>query len=413
MDMNTKEVLLDHRLMIQTLPQELRRKLSVYLPGNTFQSVWNFDATTSALVWNEPQLHHLNWLLQDLHLFFNWKPGSKRTKDKTFNSDEAQALISQLRHTIFESVATVHHVEGVPEAQAVMIKFPPTLIDNLFPVYSKKELIYLKESLKKKVALRGQKTEAAKLMFPTEAKDRPQWVKDGAHKVTQEEIETTAFESKTMATAYYSSTTSSALMQIGHDEPIIQYNGCLTEVFMQFIWACGNLNCYNMFDDKEIAYRFYYLASQSQWKSDEDGSNFTLPSTYEDCVQLPHVDYSHARNTRVKEQEINDLWSMDLPLTKEGCTILVWPSKGSGVPIHMKHGEMLLRSANLIHSGGIPGRFNGDAFRLHGAVGVEKYRAEMNGPPQTFKEDADNVKYHTHHLFPDADVVVKAVMDRY
>ena len=68
---------------------------------------------------------------------------------------------------------------------------------------------------------------------------------------------------------------------------------------------------------------------------------------------------------------------MDLPISPEGCTIMVWPREGEGIPVHVMYQEALLRRAELIHSGGFPGRESGDAFCLHGSVGREHYLAEI------------------------------------
>lgn len=416
-----KQVPVDHRLMIHVLPVDLRLKLKRFLPTQMFRTRVDFDATAANdNFWNDSTVVYLNWVLQDLYLLFFWKSGTKRSKTQKFQIHQARDLFSRLRSFLFESVAIVRHVDGIPQGLAYVVEYPPKLIEKIFEVYSNPELVFLREALKTKTRFAGElHTPAAQVMFHSkkpEQKNKTEWVNEAWLKLKDGSVTMTKFDASCLASAFFESSDASKKITIG-DDPVLEYEGKLIEIFMKLIWSCFSLDEEDgatKEEDLDLAYRFYYLISSATWRDDAPDSNsFFLPEDYASSIQHPHLDYSFSRNRRIKKKMVNDLWSMDLPLTTEGCTILLWPEIGVGIPVHMKHGEMLLRAPPLIHSGGIPGRLNGDAFRLHGAVGHPQYKPEMNHQPQTFKEDEKGHRYYIKYTTPTAEVMMNVVNNRY
>jgi hypothetical protein len=394
-----KEVRVTHRLMAQTLGPKLIKRLEENWSRDVLSSLKSFDTMMTNMEWNDGQID----VLQSVRDFFSWDGGP--TKKKRIDREEAKTLVAKLRSMLFDSVAIVYQIPEVQPSEAVRVKLPNRLIESLFCIHNNKELIYHHDQLRNLFRPSTKKRPAKELKL--------EWPYHMRKKMKADGVTYTSFERKTIAAAIYDSAAHSKTMKLGNEVEQEGTNALLVEEYMKLMWNCCSENYDH--DNTELAYRFYFLASQTWSPIGEvsQDNRFYLPGDYADYVQSPHVDYSPTRNLRVNEQYHQDMWSMDLPLTEEGCTVMIWPKEGIGIACHAKYNEVILRCPRLVHSGGLPGRNNGHAFRLHGAIGTTKYLAEIDGQAQTYKKDGNNKEYRTTHAFPDAAQVIQAVHDQY
>ena len=412
-----KSVPVCHLLMTQTLGPSLIKKVQSNWSRDIFSSKARFDELTKNMEWNDGQLQVQQSVLKDLYHFFHWRNGAKKNKSKLINMEEAKALILNLRSMLFESFAVVCAVPEVESRYAVRVQLPNKLIQSLFPIYENEELIYHHELLRKKLRSSSEEPtpESNRIFRTPTAEMKSEWPTQVKKKMKKDGVVYTSFEKGCLASAYYGSAAKSKTMKLGNEVKQTQNENetCLIEEYMKLMWNCctheGEQN------QSDIAYRFYFLASQTWFPIgiQPEDNMFYLPQDYKEFVQAPHVDYSSRRDYRVNAKDRRDMWSMDLPLTVEGCTIMIWPHEGNGIACHAKYNEVILRSHSLVHSGGIPGRNNQDAFRLHGALGSEKYLAEIDGTPQTFKQDRNRQNFDRTYTFPNANEVIQAVNERY
>lgn len=394
-----KRVPVTHRLMAQTLGPKLIERLQDNWSPDVLFSLERFDTRMTNMEWNDGQID----VLQSVCDFFSWD-GSP-TKKKSIDREEAKTLVAKLRSMLFESVAIVYQIPEVQPSEAVRVELPNRLIESLFCIHDNKELIYHQKQLRNLLCPSTKKRPAKKLKLVSEKPMRKQMKAAG--------VTYTSFEGKSLAAAIYDNAAKSKKMKLGNEVEQEGTKALLVDEYMKLMWNCCSKTSDH--DNTELAYRFYFLASKT-WPLIAEVSQdnrFRLPDYYADYVQSPHVDYSLTMNRRVKEKDRKDMWSMDLPLTEEGCTVMIWPKEGIGMACHAKYNEVILRCPRLVHSGGMPGRNNGHAFRLHGAIGTTNYLAEINEQAQTYKSDGNNKEYRTTYTFPVAAEVIRAVNHRY
>lgn len=409
-----REVVVSHRLMVQTLQPKLMKQMTDNLSRDVFASQARFDEIVASTTKTLGQIQVLQVLLVNIRDFLSWKQGTRKNRSKTVGMTEAQALFARLRAFLFGSVAVAYAIPNVMTVDAIRVRLPDRLMESLFSIYENKELIYHHETLRLKLTPSNEKpSEVAYLLFnPTTISQRKEaWPEKVSQKMNAAGMVYTAFENHSLASAYYGSASKSKTLLLGNEDE--KTRGSLIEEFMQLMWSCCNAE--QNLKGIDLAYRFYFLVSQTWMKIGEQQKHnpFYIPGDYKYFVQAPHLDYSPTRNNRIRKKDHQDIWSMDLPLTKEGCTIMIWPGPGTGMACHIKYNEVLLRSPSLVHSGGIPGKENGDAFRLHAALGSTKYLAEIDGQARTFKEDAKRVSFQKNYHYPTPEDVMRAVNDRY
>lgn len=146
---------------------------------------------------------------------------------------------------------------------------------------------------------------------------------------------------------------------------------------------------FGMNNQKAVEWRVFFLATV-----EDQGEQ-----------QRPHIDHTYVGPTRRLKLP---LWAMDMPLTRDGGFLKVWPGASKDNPVQgqklfFRKGEICLRRSTLIHAGGFNGPSGGYTLRMHASLGTEDdHHAQLALPNGgTYGSDPrtqDHICFHTFCL---------------